>query len=158
VRSLSLRPGNSLTTPKVALSMGFRDLVFLLSAIRATGLLAVTLAGLTPAEDTRLYWTHQTRSHSSGPHLWPRVSGTDVFGCARPTDRYLGHETWGRHGAGPVSFVPSVLQWPMSRTSLERVDVTPLTDAAGWALARTRKRSSATQPRNPSARLNAVGL
>ena len=67
MRSLALRPGDSLTIPKMALSMGFRDSVSPpLPAIHATGLLALTLAGLTPAEDTRLNWTHQTRSHGAG--------------------------------------------------------------------------------------------
>ena len=52
--SLTLRPGDSLTTPKVALSMGYRSLVTLLSAIQATGILALTPAGLTPAERASL--------------------------------------------------------------------------------------------------------
>jgi hypothetical protein len=55
---LSLRPGDSLTNPKLALSMGFRPLVSLQSTIQATGPLALTLAGLTPAEDASLRWTH----------------------------------------------------------------------------------------------------
>jgi hypothetical protein len=38
----------------MALSMGFRPLVSLQSAIQATGLLVLTLAGLTPAEDASL--------------------------------------------------------------------------------------------------------
>ena len=38
--------------------MGFRSLISLLSAIRATGLLAFTLAGLSPAEHVSLAWTH----------------------------------------------------------------------------------------------------
>ena len=38
--------------------MGFRDSVSLLPAIQATGFLALTLAGLTPAERIRLRWTH----------------------------------------------------------------------------------------------------
>ena len=42
----------------VTLSIGFRDLVTLLSAILATGLLAITLTGLPPAEHTSLSWTH----------------------------------------------------------------------------------------------------
>jgi hypothetical protein len=54
MRSLSLRPGDSLTIPRMALSMGFRPLVSLQSAIQATGLLVLTLAGLTPAEDASL--------------------------------------------------------------------------------------------------------
>ncbi|MBU4450085.1 MAG: hypothetical protein KKE35_02195, partial [Actinobacteria bacterium] len=43
---------------KVTLSIGFRDLVTLLPAIQATGLLAFTLTGLSPAEHTSLSWTH----------------------------------------------------------------------------------------------------
>ena len=58
LRSLSLRPGDSLTILRMALSMGFRVLVSLLPAIRATGLLTLTLAGLTPAEHVSLRWTH----------------------------------------------------------------------------------------------------
>lgn len=43
---------------RIALSMGFRYSVSLLPAIQATGLLIVTLTGLTPAEHTSLSWTH----------------------------------------------------------------------------------------------------
>ena len=57
-RSLSLRPGNSLTILKMALSMGFRYSVSLISAIQATGLLTSTPVGLTPTEHTSLSWTH----------------------------------------------------------------------------------------------------
>ena len=58
LRSLPLRPGDSLTIPTMALSMGFRSSVSLLPAIQATGLLALTPAGLTPAEHVSLLWTH----------------------------------------------------------------------------------------------------
>jgi hypothetical protein len=58
MRSLPLRPGDSLTIPRMALSMGFRPSVSLQSAIQATGLLTLTLAGLTPAENASLLWTH----------------------------------------------------------------------------------------------------
>ena len=58
MRSLSLRPGDSLTIPKMALSIGFRVSVSLNPAIQATGLLASTPAGLTPAEHASLRWTH----------------------------------------------------------------------------------------------------
>jgi len=44
--------------PKVTLSMGFTASVSLCYAILATELLAVALAGLSPAECTRLIWTH----------------------------------------------------------------------------------------------------
>jgi hypothetical protein len=52
MRSLSLRPGDSLITPSVTLSIGFKDLVSLLSAIQATGFLAFILVGLSPTEHT----------------------------------------------------------------------------------------------------------
>ena len=42
----------------VTLLIGFRDLVTLLPAIQATGLLASTLTGLSPVEHTSLSWTH----------------------------------------------------------------------------------------------------
>jgi len=58
MRSLSLRPGDSLTIPKMALSMGFRYMVSLLPAIQATGLHTFTLTGLPPVEHTSLNWTH----------------------------------------------------------------------------------------------------
>jgi Integrase core domain len=59
VRSLALRPGDSLTILTMALSMGFRSLISRLPAIQATGLLALALAGLFPAERASLCWTHQ---------------------------------------------------------------------------------------------------
>ena len=58
MRSLSLRPGDSLTIPKMALSMGFKCSVSLTSAILATGPLVLTLVGLTPTEHASLSWTH----------------------------------------------------------------------------------------------------
>ena len=56
--SLALRPGDSLTIPKMALSMGFRSSVSLLPAIQATGLLTLAPVGLTPTENASLRWTH----------------------------------------------------------------------------------------------------
>ena len=57
-RSLLLRPGDSLISPREILSMGFRILVSLHPAIQTTGLLTLAPAGLFPAEHTSLYWTH----------------------------------------------------------------------------------------------------
>jgi hypothetical protein len=56
--SLTLRPGDSLTTLLMASSMGFRGLVSPPPAIQATGHLAFAPAGLTPAEHVCLLWTH----------------------------------------------------------------------------------------------------
>ena len=57
-RSLLLRPGDSLISPREILSMGFRILVSLHPAIRTTRLLTLAPAGLSPAEHTGLSWTH----------------------------------------------------------------------------------------------------
>ncbi len=56
--SLALRPGESLTIPKMALSIGFTSFVSSTDAIQATGLLTSTPAGFTPAEHASLRWTH----------------------------------------------------------------------------------------------------
>ena len=58
VRSLSLRPGDSLTLLPRAWSVGFRVSVSLHPATRVTGALALTPAGLTPAEHVSFLWTH----------------------------------------------------------------------------------------------------
>jgi len=58
LRSLALRPGDSLTLLPRAWSMGSRASVSLRPAIRVTGLLAFAPAGLTPAEHVSLHWTH----------------------------------------------------------------------------------------------------
>jgi hypothetical protein len=57
LRSLSLRPGDSLTIPWMPLSMGFRYSVALLPAIQVSGVLALTLARLTLAEHANRRWT-----------------------------------------------------------------------------------------------------
>ena len=58
LRSLALRPGDSLTLLPRAWSMGSRASVSLRPAIRVTGLLAFAPTGLTPAEHVSLHWTH----------------------------------------------------------------------------------------------------
>ena len=62
--SLSLRPGDSLTIPKMALSMGFRTSVSLPPAIQATGPRTFTPVGLSPTEHASLRWTHTFRDLS----------------------------------------------------------------------------------------------
>jgi hypothetical protein len=70
----------------MALSMGFRSLVSLLSAIQATGRLAFAPAGLSPAERASLRWTHlrslqfstgstrrAARFSNSAGLIWPSV-------------------------------------------------------------------------------------
>ena len=56
--SLALRPGDSLTIPKMALSIGFTCFVSSTRAIQATGLLTLAPVGLTPTEHASLCWTH----------------------------------------------------------------------------------------------------
>jgi hypothetical protein len=48
--SLSLRPGDSLTIPRMALSIGFIRFVSSTDAIQATGLLTFAPVGLPPTE------------------------------------------------------------------------------------------------------------
>ena len=63
--SLSLRPGDSLTIPWMALSVGFIRFVSSTDATQATELLTLALVGLTPTEHVSLTWTHslpKTRS------------------------------------------------------------------------------------------------
>ena len=55
LRSLSLRPDDSLTILKMALSIGIRNSISLLSAIQATRPLTITLAGLSPTEHTSFF-------------------------------------------------------------------------------------------------------
>jgi hypothetical protein len=56
--SLSLRPGDSLTIPRMALSVGFTRFVSSTSATQATGVLTITPVGLPPTEHASLHWTH----------------------------------------------------------------------------------------------------
>ena len=56
--SLALRPGDSLTTPRVALSIGFSDFVSSATAIQATRFLILSSVGLAPTEHASLRWTH----------------------------------------------------------------------------------------------------
>jgi hypothetical protein len=53
--SLSLRPGDSLTAPRAALSVGFIRFVSSTDTTQATGLLTLTPAGLSPAEHASFF-------------------------------------------------------------------------------------------------------
>ncbi len=56
--SLSLRTGDLLTIPKMALSVGFIRFVFSTDTTQAKGLLTLTPVGLLPTEHVCLSWTH----------------------------------------------------------------------------------------------------
>ena len=56
--SLSLRPGDSLTIPWMALSVGFIRFVSSADATQVTGLLTFAPVGLSPTEHTSFCWTH----------------------------------------------------------------------------------------------------
>jgi hypothetical protein len=58
VGSLSLRPGDSLTIPRMALSVGFIRFVFLHECNPSYGDLTLTPVGLPPTEHASLRWTH----------------------------------------------------------------------------------------------------
>ena len=64
---LALRPGDSLTIPRMALSVGFIHFVSSLDATQATELLTVTLVGLTPTKHVSLCWTHSSAIISYAP-------------------------------------------------------------------------------------------
>ena len=56
--SLALRPGNSLTILKMALSVSFIPFVSSTNVTQATGLLTLAPEGLSPTEHASLNWTH----------------------------------------------------------------------------------------------------
>src|SRR5262245_25206610 len=58
LRSLALRPGDSPTFPRLAVSMGFGPFGFPPACHPSYGASALTPAGLTPAEHISLFWTH----------------------------------------------------------------------------------------------------
>src|SRR5205085_6261908 len=58
LRSLALRPGDSPTIPRMAVSMGFRTVGFPPTCHPSYGVSALPPAGLTPAEHISLTWTH----------------------------------------------------------------------------------------------------
>jgi hypothetical protein len=65
VGSFTLRPGDSLTIPRMALSIGFIHFVSSMNAIQATGLLTLTPVGLMPpTEHASLCWTTLVRKKS----------------------------------------------------------------------------------------------
>lgn len=64
LRSLSLRPDDSLTIPRMASSIDSQDLVSFLLTIQATGPLTLAPAGLIPAEYTSLSLDIQSCSPS----------------------------------------------------------------------------------------------
>jgi hypothetical protein len=55
--SFALRPGDSLTIPRMALSIGFRSSVAFPPAIQATELLTFAPVGLSPTEHASFCWT-----------------------------------------------------------------------------------------------------
>jgi hypothetical protein len=82
VSSLPLRPGDSLTLPKRALSVGFTRFVSSTDATQATRLLTPAPVGLAPTEHASLSWTHclpKTPSalESSGAPLIAVVQSSD---------------------------------------------------------------------------------
>ena len=62
--SLSLRPDSSLTILQMALSVGFNVSSFPSHCYPSYRVLTFTLAGLTPAEQTSLCWTHKNNINS----------------------------------------------------------------------------------------------
>jgi len=72
--SLSLRPGDSLTIPRTALSVGFIRFVSSTGATQATGLLTLAPVGLFPTEDASIHWTHSLLKNPSAGKWTERAS------------------------------------------------------------------------------------
>ncbi len=117
--SLTLRPGGSLTIPKMALSISFTGFVSSTDVIQATGLLTLAPVGLAPTEHASLCWTHcsakspywRLRADSAADQgnmgmicggegagkSWRRYTLSE-YGA-----RVLGQREWGLTGGGPPS-------------------------------------------------------
>ena len=68
--SLALRPGDSLTVLKTALSASFTRFVSSTDVTQATGLLTLAPVGLTPTEHASLRWTRSlSKTSSAAPGL-----------------------------------------------------------------------------------------
>ena len=80
VGSLALRPGDLLTTPGIALLIGFTSFVSSTSAIQATRSLILTSVGLTPTEHASLRWTHSLPKTLRGS---ARLCTTGILAQAR---------------------------------------------------------------------------
>ena len=80
--SLSLRPGDSLTAPRAALSVGFIRFVSSANATQATGLLTLTPVGLSPTEHASLCWTRSFANNRSGQRLLCRSTFITVMEAA----------------------------------------------------------------------------
>jgi hypothetical protein len=83
VGSLSLRPGDLLTIPRMALSVGFIRFVSFTDATPATKLPTVALVGLTPTEHACLSG-HTGAQKPHRPHMRPKNHllhgfGTSIF-------------------------------------------------------------------------------
>ena len=77
-RKSRLRRRAAPISPRETLSIGFRNLVSLLPAIQATGLLILAPAGLSPAEQASLCWTHNPAGRFPAP-------GSPVESCGSRT-------------------------------------------------------------------------
>ncbi len=83
--SLALRPGDSLTVPKTALSVSFTSFVSSTDVTQATGLLTLAPVGLTPTEHASLSWTHSLLKTSSAV---PGLCFRDLPSILRRRDFY----------------------------------------------------------------------
>jgi hypothetical protein len=96
VGSLSLRPGDSLTIPRMALSVGFRRLVSSAPATQATGFPTFTPVGLSPTEHISLRWTHFGQNTRSMQWLMDggECRGSFMMNVLPCTIDSIGHAFW----------------------------------------------------------------
>ena len=124
VGSLALRPGDSLTIPEMAWSVGFVRFVSSTDATRATGVLPIPPVGLPPTEHASLSWTHYSantlfafcRDHEPFVRLADSVSGRDRCGPHRfSPDQSNINDRWSICGAQhPISLPLSARAAPLS--------------------------------------------
>lgn len=88
LRSLALRPGDSPTIPRMAVSMGFRTFGFPPACHPSYGVSALPPAGLTPAEHISLFWTHNRTCEFPGRRLSSGRILRESGGCAAITVGY----------------------------------------------------------------------
>src|SRR5712691_940397 len=122
----------------MGLSIGFRSSISLLPAIQATGLLAVALAGLPPAERASLWL--DARNRFCGFH--GAVICIAIFGIA--------HDRADRGGCCTLAGVPIVVPRGLLRSFWIGGPVQPLRDSPASTLPRETHGFTSSRPRRAS--------
>jgi hypothetical protein len=139
VGSLSLRPGDSLTIPRMALSVGFIRFVSSANATQATGSLTITPVGLPPTEHASPRWSHFGQKYSRGGILSEdfrnntcRELISEAFLETMPVEDQIPkvHSHKMQYGCVEIVNADAVLHGFVSDVICCTVDVTPLYSSA----------------------------